>query len=470
MILLRFSLRNQVNRRIIYNILWGKREALTVKNSDLDHIIRFTIPVAIENLLTQLIAMLVPMLIGGISGSALAAVGLVNQTVAMYSAAFSLMTVGGAVLLARSIGAGDRMESGRIAEQNILLGLTASVVLGAVSLAAATPIMRLLMPTAEETMFQEAVVYFRCMMVSFPMLTLNSVIVSMLRAAGNSRGPMIAATAVNVVQVLAAALLIRVFDTGILGAGLSYVIARLVGAAMVAVMLLRYYGSFRIRIKEIFRPHFATWGRMIRVGVPNTLESTLVQAGYLIANSMIVGLGTHQATVYQVTNTLYGFAAYPQGICSPILISFVGQALGAGQVVKAKKTLWGIYLTGMAVSLIFSLTIALLVGPLSRFYTSDPAVLEECRTTIWFMFAMCIPAMSINGMDPGLRTGGDSKWIMSYTIFGVWAIRVPLTWLFCYQFGWGVAGLFLANIISLVFRALCSQFRFHTGRWLHKTV
>ena len=70
-----------------------------MKNSDLDHIIRFTIPVAAENLLTQLIAMLVPALIGGISGSALAAVGLVNQTVAMFSAAFSMMTVGGAVLL-----------------------------------------------------------------------------------------------------------------------------------------------------------------------------------------------------------------------------------------------------------------------------------------------------------------------------------------------------------------------------------
>ncbi len=441
-----------------------------MKNSDLDHIIRFTIPVAAENLLSQLIAMLVPALIGGISGSALAAVGLVNQTVAMFSAAFSMMTVGGAVLLARSIGAGERLETSRIAEQNILLALTASIVLSAVSLTAAGPIMRILMPTAEDAMFTEAVVYFRYMMISFPALMLNTVASAMLRAAGNSRGPMLATTSVNVVQVLAAALFIRVMKLGIAGAGLSYVAARLTGAVMVSLMLLKYHGSFSIRLKNLLKPHFATWGHMIRVGTPNTLESTLVQAGYLIANSMIVGLGTHQATVYQVTNTLYGFAAYPQGICSPILISFVGQALGAGQVAKAKKTLWGIYLSGMTASLIFSLVIALLVGPLSRFYTSDPAVLEECRTTVWFMFAMCIPAMSINGMDPGLRTGGDSKWIMAYTIFGVWAIRVPLTWLFCYQFSWGVAGLFMANIVSLVFRALCSQVRFHTGRWLHSNV
>jgi Na+-driven multidrug efflux pump len=206
---------------------------------------------------------------------------------------------------------------------------------------------------------------------------------------------------------------------------------------------------------------------MARIGVPNSLESTLVQAGYLLANTMIVGLGTHQAAVYQVTNTLYGFASYPQSLCGPILISFVGQALGAGDVPKAKKTLMGIYAAGMTVSLVLSLVIALCVNPLADIYTDSTEVIADCRVAIWYMFAMCIPAMSINGMDPGLRAGGDSKWIMIYTIFAVWAIRVPLTWLFCYRMDMGVPGLFLANILSLVFRALCSQFRFHTGKWLH---
>ena len=56
-----------------------------MKNNDLHHIIRFTIPVALETLFTQLIAMIVPALVGGISTSALAAVGLVNQTVSMYT-------------------------------------------------------------------------------------------------------------------------------------------------------------------------------------------------------------------------------------------------------------------------------------------------------------------------------------------------------------------------------------------------
>lgn len=439
-------------------------------NSDLGSILRFTLPVAAENLLSQMIGMVVSMLIGGITKSALAAVGLVNQTVSMYTAIFSLMSTGGAVLLARSIGSGNQEESSRIAEQNMLMAIVVSLLMSVVSFFAATPIMRLLMNKVEATMFSEGVIYFRLMMLSFPAMIINTVASAMLRAAGNSRGPMITTMLVNAVQVASAALFIPLLNLGIAGAGLSYVAARYTGAGVITFILLKYHGSFRIQLKRVFKPHFPTWGRMARIGVPNSLESTLVQAGYLIANTLIVGLGTHQAAVYQVTNTLYGFAAYPQGICGPILISFVGQALGAGNIPKAKKTLMGIYCSGMIASLLFSLVIALAVVPLSSLYTADPMVIEDCKTTIWYMFAMCIPAMSINGMDPGLRTGGDSKWIMFYTIFGVWAIRVPLTYLFCYQMNMGVPGLFLANIISLVFRALCSQFRFHTGKWIHKTI
>lgn len=439
-----------------------------LKNDELYSILRFTAPVAAENLFTQIIAMIVPMLIGGISGSALAAVGLVNQAVAMYTAVFAMMSTGGAVLLARSIGAGDRKESSLIAEQNVLLSLIVSVLLGGISLIAAMPIVRLIMPNPE--MHAEGVIYFRLMMLSFPALMLQTVGSAMLRSAGDSKNPMYATIVLNLVQVAMAALLIKVFDTGIVGAGLSYVIARYAGAALVCVMLLLYRGRFQIDLKRIFKPHFPTWMHMVRIGVPNSLESTLVQAGYLIANSMIVGLGTHEATVYQVVNTLYGFASYPQAICGPILISFVGQHLGAGDVKGAKKTLMGIYAAGMTVSLVMSLVISLCVDPLAANYSKDALVLADCRTTIWYMFAMCIPAMSINGMDPGLRTGGDSKAIMIYTVLSVWLIRVPLTWLLCYQMNMGVAGLFLANIASLVVRALCSQFRFHTDRWLHKTV
>ncbi len=296
-----------------------------MNDSDLKSIIRFTIPVALEHLLTQIIAMIVPALIGGISGSALAAVGIVNQTATMYTSVFVLMSTGGAVLLARSIGSGDYRDSSRVVEQNILMTALASVLIALGSLAATLPIMRLLMPTAEARMFAEAVTYFRFIMLSLPPYLLYTVSAAMLRAVGNSRGPMMITAILNGVQVLSAFLFIRRLDMGIAGAGAAFVAARCVGAALALTMLFRQNRSFQVRIKRIFKPDFPTWMRIMRIGVPDSMQSTLLQAGYLVANSMIVGLGTHSATVYQVVNTLYGFAAFPMGVCGPILISFVGR-------------------------------------------------------------------------------------------------------------------------------------------------
>lgn len=441
-----------------------------MKDGDIGHIIRFTIPVALENLLTQFIGMIVPALIGGISGSALAAVGIVNQTATMYTAAFALMSTGGGVLLARSTGSGDYRDASRIAEQTLLMTALTSALLALGSLAATLPILRLLMPTAEKAMFAEAATYFRFLMLSLPPYLIYVVSAAMLRAEGDSRGPMLATVVLNAVHILTSFLLIRGLDLGIAGAGAACVTARCVGALLALTMLFRHRRSFHIRLRGIFHPDFSVWRRIMRVGVPDSVQSALVQAGYLVANSMIIGLGTHQATVYQVINTLYSFAAFPMGVCGPILISFVGQQLGAGDVPRAKKTLWSIYLAGMGTQIILAMIVVLNIGPLSGIYTSDASVLEECRTVIWYMLGVCISAMSINAMEPGLRTGGDGKCIMLYTVFGVWAVRVPLTWLLCYRLDMGVPGVYIANIVSLTFRALCSQYRFHSGKWLHKNV
>ena len=74
-------LRKRTRRRIISKNKRAYRRFRRLhlmKNSDLSHIIRFAIPVAAENLITQMISMVISMLIGGITKSALAAVGLVN--------------------------------------------------------------------------------------------------------------------------------------------------------------------------------------------------------------------------------------------------------------------------------------------------------------------------------------------------------------------------------------------------------
>lgn len=433
-------------------------------------VMRFAVPVALENLMSQLIGMLVPILIGGISGSALAAVGMGNTVLSLFTSCFAMMSTGGAVLLARAIGAGEKEDASRIGGQSVLMAIVMSMVFAGVFWVIARPVMRLLMPTAEDNMFAEAVLYFRYMMISFPGLMVYSVGTALLRASGTTRGPMMITIAFNVVLIAVAALMIRVLNLGIDGAGIAYAAARIIGAALTVALLIKQRGAFRLKAEHIIRVHFATWKRILRIGIPASMESALVQAGYLVGNALAVGLGTHEATVYQVLSTVYGFASYPQTICSTILVSFIGQMVGAGLFADAKKTARRVYYAGMGVTVVMAALLMIFIRPLSAMYTSDPEVMAGCIKLTWIILATTVPAFSINGTDPGLRAGGDVRFVMIYTIIGVWAVRVPLTWLFCYPMGMGVLGVFLANIVSLSLRALTGQIRFFSGKWIHKNI
>jgi len=83
---------------------------------------------------------------------------------------------------------------------------------------------------------------------------------------------------------------------------------------------------------------------------------------------------------------------------------------------------------------------------------------------------MNIPGASLNTLIPQLQAGGAVKTVMFITLFGVWVVRLPLTWLFCYHWTWGAKGVFLANAIALYSRLVLTTICFVRGKYLYMRV
>ena len=83
---------------------------------------------------------------------------------------------------------------------------------------------------------------------------------------------------------------------------------------------------------------------------------------------------------------------------------------------------------------------------------------------------MVIPGVSLNTLIPQLQAGGAVKIVMVITLIGVWAIRLPLSYLFCYHWSLGANGIFLANAISLYARLLCTTIFFMRRKYLYMRV
>lgn len=445
-----------------------KRMHWSQLDASLSH--RFILPVIGENLLTILIGLVFSGIISVISASALAAIGMANTVMAVVFSVFSMVITGASVLVSRQIGAHENAEAAQTIEQSTLMAAICTCVITALTVAFAAPILRLLMPTADAGMFGEAVRYFRVLMLSLPFYVLHALLSSVCRATGDSRNPLLVAILMNVAQLLFGWAFISALHWEEIGAGLAYVCCRLLGAALMMLLLLRDHRHFSLNLRNVLRPRFAVMVRILRIGIPISVESLFVQVGYLLANTMAIALGSFEAGVYQVLTTINTFPTVPQSICATVAMSAIGHLLGAQREDDARRAGRFIWAAGIGVGTLLCLIVMAVGTPFAALYSSDPATIQATASLTWVLLVLDIAGVSINAIDPQLRTGGDVRYVMVVTLTAVWLIRLPLTYLFCFVIDLGVLGIFLANTISLYYRAILGFARHMGSKWIHKKI
>lgn len=431
--------------------------------------LRFVIPVICENLLSNIVGLIFSHLIGGISASSLTTISQCNNVINVISAMATMLVTGTSILCSRLLGADERLEASHVVEQAVFLSAAAALTITALCLIFSTPLMDLLMPNAEAAVLAEGIAFFRVLIVSLLFLMLYNVFTSTLRASGDSRSPLIIAVLMCGMQLLFAWLFLRVMNLDIIGAGLVYLFARIVGFAAAFFILLRS-NDYMLSIRRMLKPNGMVFKRILKIGIPTSIESIFVQFGYLIAGSMVIGLGTFEAAVYNVANTLYSFAALPQSICATIATPIVGHLIGAHDFKKARRSGWCIGIMGMVATIMLCTLLVTFGSRLTPIYSSDVQIQQKAAKALWVVFVTCIPAISLNTFDPQLRVGGDVKYVMYVTVIAVWLIRLPLTYLLCYVWNMGAEGVFWANTLSLSFRMAFNLTRFIKGKYLYMRV
>ena len=275
---------------------------------------RFTLPVIAENIFTTGVGLIYSAIVGGISASSLAAMGTGNQAINLVVALFAVITTGGVVLTAQLTGRSDIPRASRVVEHTLLLAPASALVITVVLLAVSAPLMRLLMPGAQADFVKESTDYFRMLLLSLPGLITMNALTGLLRASGESRIALLNSILINVVQIAAAYLFINRMGMKIMGAGCAYVACRYAGAIAMVIAVFGHHRGFRVEPSRIFRPSMPVVREILRVGLPTSVDSFSVQAGYLLNNSLLIGLGVRAASTYNVIATIVTFTGICQGI------------------------------------------------------------------------------------------------------------------------------------------------------------
>lgn len=444
-------------------------------------IAKIFIPLVLQNLLAITLSMVDSLMVASKGEHAFAGVSMVGSLDTLLVTIFSSLTAGGAVVLSQIMGRGDQKRACEAAKQLTYASTAVAAVITALVVLFRVPLLTLLFGDAEASILQSAMDYFLFLALSFPFLAVENSVYAILRSEGETMISLKISIGMNLLNVAGNAILIYGFDLDAMGAALSTLFSRILGAVilvLIACSKKRYIHFDRL---FHFRPDGALLRSILRIGVPNGIENGMFQLGRVLTSSLVSSLGSIAIAANAAVLSLANFQYMAGGAVQATLITVIGRCIGAGEKKQAKFYSWS--LLGIGWLLIFVLVggMCLFAGPLLSLYSLSDETMVMAKdlflfhgvvSVITWVISFCLPAV--------FRAASDVRYTMIVAIVSMWLFRVALAYVFALEsisffglftipgLGLGIHGVFYAMAADWLVRAVLFTIRFFRGKWLLK--
>ena len=430
-------------------------------------IIKLSWPVVAEQSMATLTNIIDLMMVGRLGAAAIAAVGLSIQPLLLAQALGAAVSVGTTALVARFTGAKEAEKGGEALQQSLLASLLFSVVILSVYYFLAGELMTFL--GAEPAVVLLGSSYLRLLIPGLLFMFISFIISAALRGAGDTRTPMKVNLAVNLLNVLANYTLIfgnfGAPALGLNGAAIATSLARIVGALMLFIYVFSTKSVVRLRWKGFFRADLTMIKRILKIGVPATLEQLVVRIAQILLVRVIAGLGTVAYAAHQLALNAESISYMPGFGIAVAATTLVGQNLGANRPEQAEQSAYQSWKLGTMIMGLMALVFLLFPRSLLSLYTDQQEIINLGAVNLRIIAFAQIQMGTQFIFAGALRGAGDTRAVFYSTALSSWLGRLGMAYLFVYFLGWGLAGAWLAMVIDWTIRGSFVFFRFRQGDW-----
>lgn len=424
------------------------------------------VPLVIEQLLAMTVGIADTMMISYAGEAAISGVSLVDMINNLLISIFAAISTGGAVIISQYLGSRDRRKACEGAGQLILVTALISLGIMVVTLVSRDHMLRLLFGSIEPEVMDSARTYLILSAYSYPFLAVYNSGAAIYRSMGNSRVPMFISAGMNVINIIGNSILIFGLGMGVAGAALATLAARATASVVQTVLVCKKKNEVYIEAGTVFHWNGGMIRRVLKIALPNGVESGIFQGGRVIVVSIIAGFGTAQIAANAVANSLDAMGILGGNAMNLAMITVVGQCIGAGdakQAVDYTKRLMKITYGIIGVTCV---SILLLLNPILNLYTLSPEARKLSMILIGTHngFAMIFWPVSFT-LSYALRAAGDIKYTMAVSVFSMIVFRIAFSvilGIFCEM---GAIGVWIAMVFDWVFRSTCYILRFRGGKW-----
>ena len=425
------------------------------------------LPIVIEQFLNSLMGMADTMMVSTVGSEAISAVALVDSINNLVIQIFSALAAGAAIVCSRYIGSGNQKESSRAAGQVVLTVFVISLSITFFCIAGGERLLRLIFGTVEDSVMENAVLYFMITVISYPFLGLFSAGAAFYRASGNSKFPTKVSVVSNMINVTGNALFIYGFQWGVMGAALATLLARIFSTVVIYYCLRKPGQTIIVRDYFKIRPDMKLILAIMAIGVPAGIENGMFQFGKLAVQSTVSTMGTVAISAQAMTDILElvnGIFSNSVGIG---LMTVAGQCIGARRKEEAKYyvvKLMGIAWIGVLVSCYLVLAVT---KPVTWISGMEPDAARMCFEMVAAM-TVVKPLVWVGafGLPYGFRAAGDAKFSMVVSVSSMWCCRVGLCIFLVRVLHFGLLGVWIGIFVDWIVRAFIFSMRFMSGKWL----
>jgi putative MATE family efflux protein len=394
-------------------------------------------------------AYIIARLQGETAGHSLAAIGICDQIAALGTIVSYGISIATGTLLSKRHGAGDHDEVRRIAWQSSLILLALSTVVGLVGMLASNFVMQDLIGAKGE-MAQLGARYLQVMVGGSFTIFLLLHLVTILRALGSSKTPIVFLVAANVINLVLAVLFVygpgdapEIFGWGppiaralgiprmeLMGAAWATVIARLLPLAPLLLIIARRFQVLGRQSRT--PPDWPVIRQILRLAWPTSSQLLVRILGVILLISLVTRAYSTATDQFAVTalgivlrlETMALFVSLGWGSAAQ---TFIGQNMGARQLRRAFNSGLIIALYDSVMMAVFSVFCWFEGDSLIAFFDAHPQVIETAHAYLRWV------GPSYVGLGVGIVLGaaiqgaGAAKQTLFMDLLVICLIQLPLS-------------------------------------------
>lgn len=433
-------------------------------------------PTMLEQLMSTAVQYVDAAMVGRLGAQATAAVGATTTVSWLIGSTVSALGIGFLSFIAQAYGADDRARAARTSSQAVLAVLFSGTLFTVIPLLLSrrVPVWMHAAPEIQQVASQ----YFAILYMPMLARAASTIFGTALRATGDSKTPMRAGLAMNLVNVVLNFLLIYESRTvralglsiwlpgagmGVIGAAIASAVSYAVGGVWITCALWKH-PVISPRGQRL-RPDWDVLRPCLKVALPSALQRFGTSFGYVAFASMINALGTIPLAAHSIANTVESAFYIPGYGMQTAAATLIGNALGARDerlMRRLARMLVGIEM----VLMVFSGGLLFIFAPgMMSLFTIDAAVIA-LGATVLRMVAVSEPFFGVAIILEGMLQGtGNTMAPFVFNIIGMWGVRILGTFVCTRLLHMGLVAAWACMIAHNLLLFLLLLTYYLRGRW-----